>query len=311
MDTLRHTPVGLTPRPMQCIRETYSSPQMLIPALKMVGWSYFDRAMPQKLNAHLHPAAWEICYILRGQVEWWVGDQMFEVGPGQVFFTRPDEYHGGQDGVMHACELYWLQVVIPADRALPGLSRRETSALLRDLASLEHRIFPGSALLPALYERLLAEHRTGGAHSVAGARAALVTLLVEIIRQGQHYSRQAQLRQTKLTSRISRSLRWIEAHLDEPFSIAQLAEQAGLSVSQFRARFLEETGQSPVDYVTRARITQARQWLRDPRQWPVTTIAHRLGYSSSQYFATAFKKRVGLTPAEYRANHRRQDSARL
>src|SRR5690606_23599347 len=171
------------------------------------------------------------CYIVHGQVDWWVNAQMFEIGPGQMFFTRPGENHGGQDGVMHACELYWLQVSFKPSVASPGMSRAQAAAFEHDLSLLEHRLFPANALIPMLFERILAEHRTQGPHGIASAQAALVTLLTETIRQGQHHSGQVQLQQTKLTTRISRTLRWIDHHLDETFTIASLARQAGLGVS--------------------------------------------------------------------------------
>jgi AraC-like DNA-binding protein len=49
----------------------------------------------------------------------------------------------------------------------------------------------------------------------------------------------------------------------------------------------------------RRRIYRAKYLLREPDR-PITAIALDLGFSSSQYFATVFKKLVGLTPGEYR-----------
>ncbi len=306
MDMTNHSPVGLPVRAVDCIRETYMGRQSLLPAMPAIGWSRFDRAKPHNLGGHQHADAWEICYIAKGHVDWWVNAQMFEVRPGQVFFTRPDDFHGGQDGVMHPCELYWVQVILKPDGALPGLSRQQTASLSRDLAALEHRIFPAGPTLPMLYERILAEHRGQRPHATTVTQATLITLLADVVRWGQLHSEHLHQQRSRLTTRIKHLLQWIDRHLEEPFSVTTLAKQAGLGDSQFRARFQEETGQSPVEYVSAARIARAKTWLTTRPDMPITAIAHRLGYASSQYFATAFKRRVGLTPVEYRAGHARR-----
>jgi AraC-like DNA-binding protein len=98
---------------------------------------------------------------------------------------------------------------------------------------------------------------------------------------------------------IRRALRWIDRSVAEPIAIPKLAKVAGLSVSRFRERFFDEVGFSPSSYVCRCRVEQAKRHLRQ-NSIPVTAIAHELGFSSSQYFATVFKRMEGLTPLEFR-----------
>lgn len=307
--------LSLTPRPPHLLREAYNADQCLLPLLKMVGWSHFEKAQAQQLTAHQHENTWEICYLADGQVDWWAGDQMYEISKGQIFITHPNELHGGQDAIMHPCELYWVQVELPPTSNKPSnkksthakqLAVTDISQLSHDYQTLQPRLFPGSDSLPALYERLLAEYRTGGPHAPLVVQSTLNTLLVEVLRLAWQHGQHQHEQHTQRTTRIEKIVRWINTHLDEPLTINELAALAELGPSQFRARFTDEVGQSPNSYITAQRISQAKQQLASEPDRAITHIAHHLGFTTSQYFATVFKDRVGMTPGEYRDRYARK-----
>ena len=72
-----------------------------------------------------------------------------------------------------------------------------------------------------------------------------------------------------------------------------------LSLSRFKTRFKHEVGVAPGGYIIMRKVEKAKELLGD-RDRSITDIAFDLGFSSSQYFATVFKKLIGLTPSEYR-----------
>jgi AraC family transcriptional regulator len=79
-----------------------------------------------------------------------------------------------------------------------------------------------------------------------------------------------------------------------------IAQKVGLSMTSFYRRFNEEVFMTPGQYLIQRRIHRAKILLCDSAM-SITTIAHTLGYSSSQYFATTFKRVAGVTPHSYRA----------
>ena len=81
--------------------------------------------------------------------------------------------------------------------------------------------------------------------------------------------------------------------------VEDLASRVGLSVSRFKARFKETVGVPPADYMSRQKVAKAMDLLRKTGM-PVTQIATSLGYASSQYFATAFRRYTGKTPSHAR-----------
>jgi AraC-like DNA-binding protein len=90
----------------------------------------------------------------------------------------------------------------------------------------------------------------------------------------------------------------IHEHIDTPPSVAEMARTAGVSETSFRKRFKSEVGCSPLDYVTRRRIQEAKRLLSEGGR-SITDIAYELGFSSSQYFATVFKRVTGVSPSRY------------
>jgi AraC-like DNA-binding protein len=65
--------------------------------------------------------------------------------------------------------------------------------------------------------------------------------------------------------------------------------------------FQNLTGSTPIEYLLRIRIEQAKMLLRRS-DMKVIDIAYDCGYSSSQYFANSFKHATGFTPSEFREN---------
>ncbi|QHJ00666.1 helix-turn-helix domain-containing protein [Xylophilus rhododendri] len=92
---------------------------------------------------------------------------------------------------------------------------------------------------------------------------------------------------------------WTLAHLDEALSPAQLADRAAMSERNFRRVFLQETGQSPSEFIETARLERARRLLEES-DLPLKTVAARVGLRSEQPLRHLFVRRLGITPQAYR-----------
>lgn len=85
----------------------------------------------------------------------------------------------------------------------------------------------------------------------------------------------------------------------QPWTVAALAAEAGLSRAPFARRFTALVGQPALGYLTWWRMTIAARLLRDTDA-PLSTIATKVGYASEFAFATAFKRTQGISPGGYR-----------
>lgn len=93
----------------------------------------------------------------------------------------------------------------------------------------------------------------------------------------------------------------IDRHCAHPLQVADMARLCGLSSARFHARFLAETGHTPMDHVRRRRLQLARELLLSSRL-PVGEIAARVGYGSQSAFTAALAREFGVTPRQLRAS---------
>ena len=105
--------------------------------------------------------------------------------------------------------------------------------------------------------------------------------------------------------RISAVLRFIEATLDEPLRLPQLASIARMSEFHFLRVFREVTGVTPHRYVVRARLREAALRLRT-RDDSVLEIALGTGFGDLSNFNHAFREEFGINPARFRCGVQRR-----
>lgn len=103
---------------------------------------------------------------------------------------------------------------------------------------------------------------------------------------------------------VATALRLMSQRPEHPWTVASLAEQAGLSRSAFAARFTSLVGETPLGFLTRMRMQRAMTLLREGATLALTS--QRTGYASEASFSHAFRQWSGMAPGAYR----RQQHAR-
>lgn len=97
---------------------------------------------------------------------------------------------------------------------------------------------------------------------------------------------------------ISAALGLIHGSPERHWTVQDLADATALSRSAFSARFTELVGEPPMTYLTRWRMLRATRMIRS--EVGVERVAEQLGYESEAAFRKAFKREVGIPPAQYR-----------
>lgn len=100
--------------------------------------------------------------------------------------------------------------------------------------------------------------------------------------------------------RLNRVLDYIEAHLDQPLCVADLAAVACLSKTQFSRSFKAAIGRTPALYVLKRRCARANDLLQHSAL-PLEHVARACGFRNRSYFSTAFRKVTGRTASETRS----------
>jgi len=96
---------------------------------------------------------------------------------------------------------------------------------------------------------------------------------------------------------------FIDAGLDGPLGVKEMAALLGLSEGYFMRAFKQATGKSPHSYLIDRRLAKARALMRDSTA-RLTDIAHTCGFNSQAHMTTLFKQRLGVSPAQLRGHSR-------
>jgi AraC family transcriptional regulator len=97
---------------------------------------------------------------------------------------------------------------------------------------------------------------------------------------------------------------YIHDHIGESLELGSISRTAGLSEFHFARLFKAATGATPLQFVTRTRMEQAKQLLRKTRL-PIFEIAKRVGYQKPSHFSARFRAVLGCGPDAYRKSARR------
>lgn len=147
---------------------------------------------------------------------------------------------------------------------------------------------------------LIDEARSGAPAGLLYAESLLCALIAYLAQSyGQVKSRDLAAGGLSASNR-RRVTDYIEAHLDEPLSIAVLAQQAGLSPDHFARCFAASFGQPPHRYVQQRRIEAALGMLSHSSR-SISEIAVELGFYSHTHFTRVFRQQTGMTPSQARA----------
>lgn len=98
---------------------------------------------------------------------------------------------------------------------------------------------------------------------------------------------------------IERAKIIMRENIRKDIDIKQIAKKLSVSYSWFRKVFKEYTGFAPSQYIQELKIRKAKELLTESN-YSIKEISYDLNFSSYEYFLSFFKKRVGLTPSEYR-----------
>jgi transcriptional regulator GlxA family with amidase domain len=102
---------------------------------------------------------------------------------------------------------------------------------------------------------------------------------------------------------IAKSQEWIAGNYTCVSPVAAMAASSGLAERSFTRRFAQATGMSPLDYVHALRLEEAKRLL-ETTGLPLDEIASRIGYEDATFLGRLFRRKVGLTPAQYRRRFR-------
>lgn len=94
-------------------------------------------------------------------------------------------------------------------------------------------------------------------------------------------------------------LDYLDAHLGQEITLAELAELVGISQFHFGRLFKQSLGLSPYQYLLQQRVERAKTLLKHTDK-PIAAIALECGFNSHSHLGRKFRQLTGMTPKAYR-----------
>lgn len=108
------------------------------------------------------------------------------------------------------------------------------------------------------------------------------------------------------TTYISDVMRFVSEHMSEDLRAEDVARRFAISRSKLDKDFKKETGASLQDFRDLCRLNEAKLLLRCRPDMKVCDVIAHCGFKNSNYFYLFFKKKVGVSPLEYREDHSKE-----
>ena len=250
---------------------------------------YIEKAIGKATMPYMHDHhAYELYYLCRGEREYFIGDQFYKIGEGDLVLIPHNLLHRTAGKGATRFLLYFSETF---------LQRFFTNEMISSLPLSCPLIFrPGKELRSVIESELtsmLSEYSDGAMPFLANR---LCHLLFSIAKAPNGYG------DTPFSDRrIGQIVRYINENYSEINDIEQIAERFFISKYHLCRTFNKNLGLPLVSYLNTIKIRAAAELMRNEKL-NLTEIATRSGFNSSSYFCKVFKAEKGVSPTVYRKN---------
>ncbi|OCT15572.1 hypothetical protein A8709_15995 [Paenibacillus pectinilyticus] len=264
---------------------------------------------PLQQPMHMHEYL-QLAYVLKGQCQHQVRGKSLVVGKGDVFLILPGMEHSLQSMADKEYEVVMIDflpdlIAEPMKRYYQIRAPRFAVTAGEDwIASLPNAWLHIGKNKQILFEQLLQDMQDEYEIKELGyeyvIQLSLAKLLVTMDREFRKVKRKS-TQQPALADQqpIDEVKRYINDNYSQDIPLEHGAYLAKMAPAYFSHVFKKETGQNFVDYVNEVRIEQAMILIRRNTH-TITQIGFQVGYHHLSHFIRTFKKRVGITPTEYK-----------
>ncbi|WP_346238708.1 AraC family transcriptional regulator [Niabella insulamsoli] len=206
------------------------------------------------------------------------------VSPGQFFILPPNEQHRYESDNSDPWSIYWIRI---GGSHLQEFCKNPLVTLCFK-PSYTNRLIEICKVFDDIYASLA----KGYSHkNIAYANMCLQYLLASLIYEHREHPKEM--------SMPEKVILFMKAHLDEHYSLKELASKFCYSTSQFSKIFRLETGYAPIDYFIHLKVQHCCQML-DLTSKKIYEVAEAVGYDDVFYFSRLFKKVMQVSPNQYR-----------
>ena len=258
-----------------------------------------------RAKPHFHEYGTELQFFAHGNAIVYVNGVQYQVRSGDLAIYESNQIHSDD----HTCSksqnlTYFIRF------QEYQLSGRKPNMLLPEGSTPVLHTGEYSGEFHFLFDSICSEYEQQMPHSGNLAEhyfKAILYLIHRIQQPG------AGMGQSTLAGHAQSTALQVKEYIDDnyylPIAMKSLETHFSISASHLGRLFHNEVGITPLQYLMRVRIAEAKKLLAKS-EYTLSEIAVNTGFQSSAYFSTQFKRIVGITPGEYRQGWRGLDDHR-
>lgn len=236
---------------------------------------------------------YQLLYFANGAGDFLIEGKRRRIPAHTAVLYYPGETQDYAYALQDRPEIYWLHFSgAAADRYLDALR----------LASGERHVFAVGAQeeYAGLFQKIIQELqlKRHGFFAMANLYGEeLLTLMARYLYENER-SREGLAPRAK---EVEEAIHFFHHAYNTPVNIGEYAVNCGITPGWFIRIFKRQTGATPQQYLTKIRLTKAKELL-STSSLPIGEIAAVCGYQDCLYFSKLFRKHEGCTPSEFREN---------
>lgn len=258
-----------------------------------------ENSRPDTFHWHSY---FEITYVQEGRGNYFVNGQDYLMEPGDIIIFNNVEAHGWK---LMGEDMKLLVMIFSPEFVAEKLSVFDSEYLkpfVERGSNFKNRIGseePVSHEIRKGIREIYAEWKQQKEGYPLMIKANILRILTMLIRTYQDESKSEEMLKEKKNAmkRLEQAISYIDSHYSEKITLDEVAAAAYMSSNYFSSYFRKVTGISFSEYVTRIRISRARELLRDTDK-SVTEIAMECGFHNISNFYRLYKKHVGKPPRD-------------
>lgn len=244
---------------------------------------------------HFH-SDYEIYYLIDGNTNYFIGDEIFHIHPGSFVFIPKGVLHKTDSEDCMTNERFLINI---NDSLLDDDIRK----ILRELCKERVVYIPKSEMsfFEDLIYKIENEYNSDNSFALTLVRHYISELFVLIYRKKTSYKPKP----TESEQIIQDISEYISSDYREEITLKSLSAKFAMSESYLSRKFKSVCGIGLNEYITYVRISKAEALLKGG-ELSITDVAAQCGFNDSNYFSSVFKKLKGITPFKYSVMYRKK-----
>lgn len=255
----------------------------------------------------------ELTFLETGTLGFAIRDRSFRLQPGDMTVTRPWQEHRVGLPTVGPCRLHWVILDVKVRRPNQHwnwprwlvLTRSDLQELTTMLRHNERPVWKATSEIKRCFQQIARTVESNRSSSQISRLTAylneILVMTLEMMR-GRHMRLDETLSSSRHTVELFLAdLRQHPSMLAHLWTLPEMAAQCGLGPTYFTHYCRQIANLTPLQYLAQCRVDHAAGLLQTTSR-SIIEIALECGFSSSQYFATVFRRLRGVNPRQFRRN---------